>query len=196
MRAQRLVLASALLLLSFPAVSLAQGAFGLGGRLAMVRPDAATNLSAERFLGGQLRARMSPRTAFELSLDRRREQSLDLTQRVTDYPIQASLLIFPVRSRLSPYVLAGFGWYTHKIEDLVDGDVTASTSVRKTGYHAGFGAEIALGRHAGVHADYRYTFLHFGDSADSPDTGPSSLASRLIPSYDGSMWTAGFTVYF
>jgi hypothetical protein len=61
------------------------------------------------------------------------------------------------------------------------------------GYHAGFGAELKVGGHAGVHADYRYTKLHFGDGTEG---GTAGLASRLKPSYDGSMWTAGFTFYF
>ena len=67
----------------------------------------------------------------------------------------------------------------------------------------GFGAEMRLGRHAGLHADYRYTFLHFGadDSLKSGLTSPKhgllgASASSFLPSYEGSMWTAGLTVYF
>jgi hypothetical protein len=73
------------------------------------------------------------------------------------------------------------------------GKVTASGASRSMGYHAGFGAGIKVGGHAGVHADYRYTMLHFG-LGTGPGTG--GLASRIKPSYDGSMWTAGFTVEF
>ena len=50
-----------------------------------------------------------------------------------------------------------------------------------------------MDEHAGVHADYRYTMLHFGDGTDN---GTGGLASRFKPSYDGSLWTAGFTLYF
>jgi hypothetical protein len=63
------------------------------------------------------------------------------------------------------------------------------------GCHAGFGAELKVGTHAGVHADYRYTMIHFGDPAGT-NTGTTSLVNQFKPSYDGSMWTAGFTVYF
>ena len=35
--------------------------------------------------------------------------------------------------------------------------------------------------------------LHFGGGTDS---GTAGLASRFKPPYDGSMWTAGFTLYF
>jgi len=90
-------------------------------------------------------------------------------------------------------VLGGVGWYTHVVDTLSTGQVVATDSSRTMGYHAGFGAEIKVGGHAGVHADYRYTMLHFGSGTSS---GTSTLVSNLKPSYDGSMWTAGFTFYF
>jgi hypothetical protein len=180
------------LLLSFAAPASAQGAFGIGARMATIRSTAESDTGALRFLGGQVRVRLSPKTAFELSLDRHREDSPDLTQRVVDYPLQATLMMYLTRSTFSPYLLGGFGWYTHKVQDLTGDKISDIVSTRRTGYHAGFGAEILLGHHAGVHADYRYTFLHFGDSSSSG----SSLTGHLLPNYEGSMWTAGFTVYF
>jgi len=132
---------------------------------------------------------------------------LDLTQRVRDYPLQGSLLLFPIHSTFAPYVLAGVGWYTHVVDTLDTGKVMESTSTRKMGWHGGFGAEMKMGKHAGVHADYRYTMVHFGDGTGSAsvtggkavagtNAGTTGLASRLLPSYDGSMWTAGVTFYF
>jgi hypothetical protein len=180
--------ASAALLLFFSAPAFAQ--FGIGGRIASIR-GSAPDTSALRFLGGQIRMHLSPRTAFEVSLDRHREDSGDLTQRVVDYPLQATLMLYPVHSTFSPYLLGGFGWYTHKVQDLTGDKPEDIVSTRRTGWHAGFGAEILAGRHIGVHADYRYTFLRFGDSSDD-----SSLTDRVLPSSQGSMWTAGFTVYF
>jgi opacity protein-like surface antigen len=176
--------------------------FGLGARLSMVRGDVQAETSAERFTGGQLRARVSRRTAIELSLDRRTQTNEALTERVRDLPFQASLLLFPVRSTLSPYVLGGVGWYSHRVETLAATEVTASESSRRFGYHAGLGGEMRLGRHAGLHADYRYTFLRFGseESATLPaaraSDGAGFIGSRFLPSYEGSMWTAGLTVYF
>jgi opacity protein-like surface antigen len=171
----------------------AQG-FGIGGRMSMVRADVQSDpaASAIRFLGGQIRAGLSPRSAIELSLERHTENP-DLTTRIHDYPLQGSLLLYLVRSTLSPYLLGGIGWYTHVVDTLNTGKVIASDSSRKAGYHLGFGAEVKVGAHAGVHADYRYTMIHFGDGTD---TGTDSLVSRFKPSYDGSMWTAGFTFYF
>lgn len=171
----------------------AQG-FGVGGRMSMVRADAQADptAAAQRFLGGQLHARLSPRTAIELSLERRTDHP-DLSTRVRDYPLQGTLLLYPLHSTFSPYLLGGVGWYTHVVDSLSAGAVTASDSSRQMGYHAGFGAELKAGRHVGIHADYRYTMVHFGGEAG---TGTGGLASRLKPSYDGSMWTAGITFYF
>lgn len=193
-------------LLACAAPVAAQGTFGLGVRMAMVRGDVQADpaATAERFTGGQLRARISPHTSIEVSLDRRSQDSADLTQRGVDYPLQGSLLFFPVRSTISPYLLGGIGWYTHIDDTLAGGTVVESTRTRKVGYHGGLGGEMKIGKHTGIHADYRYTFVHFGDSttplattaSTSPSTGLSGLASRLVPSYDGSMWTAGVTFYF
>ena len=188
-------LASAALVLMVAAPAAAQGTFGLGARMSMVRGDVQADpaVSAQRFTGGQLRARISPKTSVEVSIDRRTQDSLDLTERVRDYPLQGSLLLFPIHSTFSPYVLGGVGWYTHVVDTMAVGKVLTSDSSRKMGYHGGFGAEMKMGRHAGVHGDYRYTMVHFGDGTD---TGTIGLASRFKPSYDGSMWTGGVTFYF
>ena len=173
--------------------------------MSMVRGDVQADPAAtvQRFTGGQIRARLSPKTSVEVSLDRRTQESLDLTQRVRDYPLQGSVLLFPIHSTFSPYVLGGVGWYTHVVDTMATGKAVETVSTRKMGYHGGFGAEMKMGRHAGVHADYRYTMVHFGDgtaAGASPATGTSvgttGLASRFKPSYDGSMWTAGVTFYF
>jgi len=167
--------------------------FGLGGRLGMVRPDVQAESPAERFTGGHIRARVSPRVALEIALDLRTTSNDLLTARVREYPVQGSLLLFPVRAAISPYVLGGAGWYTRRLETLVNQNWVAADSSHRFGWHGGFGAELRLGRHAAAHADYRYTFLRFGDDGH-PD--PASGFSRFLPSYEGSMWTAGLTLYF
>lgn len=184
----------------------AQGV-GIGGRLSMIRGDVQADTSAERFTGGQVRAWLSPRTALEVSIDRRTQSNEALTERVRDYPIQASLLLTPVRSTFAPYVLGGVGWYTHRVEQLDGKDTVESTTTRRFGSHAGFGAELRMGRHAALHADYRYTFLRFGDPdpIDSDTIAGAITQSHLsnknsgpsfLPSYEGSMWTTGVTIYF
>jgi opacity protein-like surface antigen len=188
-------------------VSSAHAQFGVGGRFAMIRGDVDADTSSVRFTGGQLRAGLSKRMSIELALDVHTETNEALTERVRDYPFQASLLLFPVRAGFSPFVLAGIGWYSTRVEQLADDEVLDSVTTRRRGYHAGFGAEIRLGRHAGLHGDYRYTFLNFGDDDDDDedDEGGSVLGSvagalnpvsRFLPGYEGSMWTVGLTVYF
>jgi opacity protein-like surface antigen len=188
-----------------PSPCSAQG-IGIGGRFAMVRGDVDADTGAERFTGGHVRAWLSPRTALEVSLDRRTQSNEPLTERVRDYPLQASLLLAPVRSTVSPYVLGGIGWYTHRVEQLAQQEAVDSTTTRRVGSHAGFGAEIRMGRHAAFHADYRYTFLRFGGADPiKSDTIAGAVArshlsnsggARFLPSYEGSMWTTGLTVYF
>ena len=178
------------------------GALGIGARLAWIRGDAHADTSAVRFTGGQIRLHMSKRTAVELSLDIKTVTSTDLAVRTRDFPVQASLLLYPLKSALSPYLLGGGGWYTHRVEQMADKAVVSSVTAREFGWHAGFGAQLRLGRHAGMHADYRYTFLDFG--SDNATTAASLVPrssllpspSKLLPSYRGSMWTAGLTVYF
>lgn len=204
MRGQSLAGAfAAVLIASTPCF--AQGMFGLGARFAMTRGDTSVDPSAmpQAFMGGQLRARLSSHTTVEISLDRRSQYNADLTQRVRDYPLQGSALFYPLHSTISPYVLGGLGWYTHSVDTMNAGQVLGTDTTHKVGYHAGFGGEVQVGKHVGVHADYRYTFIHFGDTTSTagastgganPATG--GLASRFLPSYDGSMWTAGVTFYF
>ena len=180
-------------LCAMPDAAAAQGqGFGIGGRLTWVRRDVNLEEDSTRFTGGQIRARLSPRTAFELSLDIHTETNALETARVREYPIQASLLLYPVRTVFSPYLLGGGGWYAQKYETLAGDETIASETVRDFGWHAGFGAELKLGGHAGLHADYRYTFLDFGND-DDDDEG---ILGRVLPGYKGSMWTAGLTLYF
>jgi opacity protein-like surface antigen len=170
---------------------LAQG-FGLGGRVTLVKGDVDADTGAERFIGGLLKIPISPRSAIELSLDRRAESNEALTERIVETPLQATLLLYLSRSRLAPYLLGGVGWYARRVEELTAGSVTTSETSRRFGYHAGIGGELKLGRHAGVHADYRYTFLKFGGDGDEDE----SLLDRFKPTYEGSMWTVGLTLYF
>ena len=60
---------------------------------------------------------MSPHTGIEVSLDRRdRKPNEAETLRVRQYPLQASLLLFPARGAFAPYLLGGAGWYSNRIE--------------------------------------------------------------------------------
>jgi opacity protein-like surface antigen len=125
-------------------------------------------------------------------MDRRSESFDLLNEKVTETPIQASLLLRLGAGRLSPFLLAGPGWYKQKVEP-IDGPDGQEVEATEFGWHAGGGLEIGLGRHFGIHGDYRYTFLDFGDDDDDDDEG---LIGGLLPGHRGSMWTLGATIYF
>ena len=198
------------------------GAFGIGPRVTFQRGDEAVpHSSVLRILGGQAKLRLTPTMAIEVSADYESKLNESLTQRAKSMPIQASVLYFPVRSPVSPYVLGGMGWYRHSLTQVASapGAPSASgamtTSIREMGYHAGLGAEIRVGKRMAIHGDYRYNHIRFGGSPAEPQQQASSpgaiaLASTaitLLPklsaiqeslkmSNQGSMWNWGMTFFF
>lgn len=178
-------------LLAWTAPASAQG-FGVGPRFAWVTADADADVDSVRFVGGQVRL-ISSRFGLEASLDRHSESSELLNQKVTETPIQASLLMRMGNGRVAPFLLAGPGWYRRKVEAL-EGPGEESVSKTEFGWHAGIGLEIRPGRHFGLHGDYRYTFLDFNNDDDDDDDG--GFVSGLLPGHRGSMWTLGATIYF
>lgn len=176
-------------LVAFATPAGAQG-FGVGGRMAWVTSDDDSDADSVRFVGGQIRFTGS-RFGLELAMDRHTESFDELNEKVTETPIQASLLLKMGRGRVSPFLLGGPGWYRRKVELLDDPDQSVST--REFGWHAGGGLEIHAGRHFGIHGDYRYTFLDFGDDEEEEDEG---IIGGLLPGHRGSMWTLGATIYF
>jgi len=195
------------LFVAAPALTCSAQGIGIGGRFSMVRGDVESNTSAESFTGGHVRAWLSKRIALEVSLDRRVQNNPTMTEQVKDYPLQGSILLSPIPSTFAPYVLGGLGWYTHSVEQTAGRQVIDSTTSRRVGTHAGFGAEMRLGHRAALHADYRYTFLKFGGADPiKADTIAGAVAKshltdtgtgvHFLPSYQGSMWTMGVTVYF
>ena len=112
----------------------------------------------------------------------------EINEKVVETPIQASLLLRLGGGKLSPFLLAGPGWYKRKVE-LIDGEADALEDT-EFGWHAGGGLEIRAGRRFGLHGDYRYTFLDFGKEDDE------GFIKGLLPGHRGSMWTLGATIYF
>jgi hypothetical protein len=168
-------------------IASAQG-FGIGARMAWVTADSDADVDSIRFTGGQVRL-LSRRWGLEVSLDRHSESVELLNQKVTEMPIQASLLLRMGSGRVSPFLLGGPGWYRRKVE-LLQGLGEPEVAATEFGWHAGTGLEILAGRHVGIHGDYRYTFLDFGKDDDEGFIG------GLIPGHRGSMWTLGATIYF
>jgi hypothetical protein len=163
---------------------------GVGARLSWVTPDVVGDVDADkvRAIGGQVRL-LAGRIGIEVSLDRHSESFELLNQKVTETPLQASLLLRMGSGRVAPFLLGGPGWYRRKLEALNGpGDVSVTTT--EFGWHAGVGLEILPSKHLGIHGDYRYTFLDFNRKEDEGFIG------GLLPGHRGSMWTLGATVYF
>ena len=185
-----------------PAQAQTGGAFGIGPRVTFQRgDDAVPDSSALRVFGGQMTLRLNPSTAIEVSADYDTSVNETLSQRSKTMPIQASLLLFPFRTSIAPYVLGGVGWYRQSVTTN-----STTTSIREMGYHAGLGAEMRFGRRMALHGDYRYNHIRFGgndDSSSSPSTGSglripglSAIQESLKRSSQGSMWTWGLTFFF
>jgi hypothetical protein len=191
--------AAALWLLVVPAESGAQS-FGVGPRFSFVRSGVDSD-GRNRYSGGLVRLRMSNKSAVEVSIDYRHYLNESLNRRIKDVPIQASFLFYPVRTNLAPYLVGGIGWYRQSVDPVESNQVPESVTTRKTGYHAGVGADVWMGSRATLHLDYRYTFIGFGrdDSTEPgviPIPGLRGLQDKMNLSHQGSMWTTGVTVYF
>jgi opacity protein-like surface antigen len=164
---------------------------GVGARLAWVKSGVASEADSVRFIGGQLRLG-GGRLGIEIAIDRHSETFEALNQKVVDTPIQTSLLLHLASGKLSPFLIGGPGWYRRRVEPITGPDVSVNTT--EFGWHAGGGLEFHLGRHAGIHGDYRYTFLNFNND-DDQEIG-SGIVGKLLPGHKGSMWTLGATFYF
>ena len=184
-----LVLSAAVL--ATPSIANAQG-FGIGGRMAWVTADSDADIDSVRFIGGQIRM-LGPRWGVEVSLDHNSEEFELLNQKVSETPIQTSLLLRLASGSVSPFLLGGAGWYKRKVEP-IDGPDDLEEKSTEFGWHAGGGLEIFAGRHVGIHGDYRYTFLDFGDDDEEDDD--DGFIRGLLPGHRGSMWTVGVTFYF
>ena len=186
------------------------GAFGIGPRVTFQSASEAPTDSSLRIFGGQLKLRLNSITAIEVSADYESELTESLTHRVKTMPVQASMLVYMGRGKFAPYLLGGMGWYRRSVTQEIPGPISegaVTTTVRRTGYHAGLGAELRLGRHFAVHGDYRYKYLREGDAdVDVEDDGGFSVGS-LVPGLgkirsaldleqEGTMWNWGLTFFF
>ena len=188
-----LMVAAALLI--SPSLASAQG-FGVGGRFSWVTADTEADVDSVRFVGGHIRI-LSSRWGLEVSMDHHSESSEELNTKISETPIQMSLLLRMGGAKVSPYLLGGKGWYKRKVE-LLEGPDEPDVETTESGWHAGGGLEIRAGKHFGFHGDYRYTFLDWGDDDDDDDDGGGIIGGLLpnLPGHKGSMWTLGGTIYF
>jgi hypothetical protein len=101
---------------------------------------------------------------------------------VIQYPVQATLLLFPIPSApaVSPYVLGGLGWYYTTVD--FSGSLSGVSSDTESifGAHLGFGARVRLGGTTTLSADLRYIFLEpDDDQLDNEEFDTIQLALAL-----------------
>ena len=191
--------------------------FGIGARMVSVSGPESPALddsdsSRTRLWGGYIRFHPLGSLAIEAAMDYQSTTNEAETARIRNMPIQISGMLLPVKKTFAPYVLAGIGWYKHRVEALDRGVTTATAYATDFGYHTGLGAQIKFGRHAAIFVDYRYVWVDSNGidgitgalkSAASVTNVVGLLTSLADDSSEessisrgGSMWTGGLTIYF
>ena len=191
--------------------------FGVGARMVSVSGPESPALddsdsSRTRLWGGYIRFHPLGSLAIEAAMDYQSTTNEAETARIRNMPIQISGMLLPVKKTFAPYVLAGIGWYKHRVEALDRGVTTATAYATDFGYHTGLGAQIKFGGHAAIFVDYRYVWVD-ANGIDGITGALKSAASvtnvvGLLTSLaddgsgessisrGGSMWTGGLTIYF
>ena len=171
--------------------------FGIGPRLSFVRGDLPTATPSASFVGGTIRLVGSKHHAFEVALDTRTVTNEAGTSRKREMPMQASLLLYPMRGAVAPYLLGGFGIYRETTEALGANDVVlSSVRTQQTGWHVGGGLEILISRHVGFFGDYRFRFVRLGLAGPGEQPIDIPFVDSVNLSHRGSMWTSGMSFYF
>lgn len=192
-----IAIAAAACLACLVSVPASAQSFGIGPRLSFVRGDLPTATPSSSFVGGTIRLVGSKHHAFEVSLETRTTYNELRTSKKQEIPIQASLLLFPVRAAVAPYLLGGFGIYRATLSNVdANGAVLSSTQTQETGFHLGGGLEILLTKHVGIYGDYRFRFVRFGAAAAGEQPINIPLVDSVNLSHRGSMWTSGMAFYF
>jgi hypothetical protein len=170
---------------------------GLGPRITQIRGDGPGATDRTRLFGGTLRIMSSKHVAFEGTIDYRSETDVTGTLRMRETPIQGSILFFPIRRVISPYILGGFGLYTRRFDTLgVAGSVEETVTERQTGMHLGVGGELFVLPQAAVFLDYRWRFVRFGEPGPDEELIDLPVLDNLKVSHRGSMWSGGLAFYF
>ena len=104
-----------------------------------------------------------------------------------------------MKGAFSPYLLGGVGWYKRKVE-VIEGSDAESLSTTRVRLARRRRRRVRLGKHAGIHGDYRYTFLDFGETTDDDVSGVrhrrGSPSARIPARLQGLDVDGGLTVYF
>ncbi len=128
------------------------GMFSVGGRATYFDPKEG---EAKWFGGAQLRIHPLRYLAIEGSADYRRESFASGTKTHT-YPVQGSLLIYPLgTTRLAPFILGGGGWYF----TTVNGPGGLDDTQDRFGGHVGGGLQFFITNHVSIDSSYRHILV-------------------------------------
>ena len=182
--------------IAVPGVATAQK-IGIGPRITQVTGDAPGATDRTRLFGGTIRIMSSKHVAIEGTIDYRSETDVTGATRMRETPIQGSLLFFPIRRVISPYVLGGIGLYTRRFDTLgVAGSVQDTVTDLKTGLHLGVGGELFVLPQAALFLDYRWRFVRFGEPGPDEEPIDFPVFDAVKVSHRGSMWSGGVAFYF
>ncbi len=138
--------------------------FGLGARLGFLKATEADDPIA---YGGVLaRFHLTESLAIEGSVDYRREtyENGDITVRTI--PVMATGLFYIAPGLpISPYLLAGVGWYYADIDHTGRFVTLGNIRRNRIGGHLGAGIELPLSRSLAIDGNFRYVFLDLNEPA-------------------------------
>ncbi len=156
----------------------------IGGRATYFHSQDSSAARRDWYGGAQVRLHFTHYLAAEGSADFRQEHFNNPSVTADVYPVQASLLMYLTPwARLSPFALAGVGWYfTH-----VTGP-NGSTTQNRFGPHAGAGLQLFLSRHWSIDGTWRYTWVN--------DLNTQSVTNVADRHYNGNGWMATGGVNF
>ena len=157
------------------------GFFSIGGRGTYFDPKEG---DGQWFGGAQVRIHPIKFLAVEGSVDYRRNDFGDT--RVHSYPVQGSLMIYPLGlKRIAPFILGGGGWYFTSVTGPGDFDDTQ----QRFGGHVGGGVQVFISKHFSADASYRHIWLEKIQSRNA------SLEDKKFDD-TGHMITVGLNFHF
>lgn len=157
------------------------GLFSIGGRATYFDPK---DGDGQWFGGAQVRVHPIRFLAVEGSVDYRRNDFGDT--RVHSYPVQGSLMIYPLGlKRIAPFILGGGGWYFTS----VTGPGNFDDTQHRFGGHVGGGVQVFISKHFSADASYRHIWL------EKIQSKGVSLDDKKFDD-TGHMITVGLNVHF
>ena len=167
--------------------AMAERGFGIGPRIGYAKASDADD--GAFYLGGDFNYRF-----FDSLLGVRgevgwRKDSIEVPGLVDidihTIPMLASVTVHPLKDFIiSPYAIAGAGWYFMLAEGDVAGIDAFDVTENGFGWHIGGGAELNVHEHLSINADIRYVWFEM-DLEQIDDVDASGIQA-----------TGGFTFYF